>query len=650
MDSLFYYLLTALLLVFIGLYLIKRYHQVKSSLSPSVRLIYLSLSSLVMIFLGMLIFSVNAPISEQLYATLITSDNDSDIILPDRTTYRLRAGDVAERTNPNNLVDPNELLLRQPKLEHIDITGDGLYLNQLESFSISSVGFEPSEVIDGFILNEVSYPQQLGDSLIIYGGYQSKDTEHIENTQILVVDLSKEVIARGIEYSLVNDNQNASINTFQFKVQLTPKLYGKQELFLQARIGDSIVASEPLFFYFEKQQAFNALLLQSSPSFEFNHLKHWLSSNGAKIDVEIKISKYANKSLQIDSEKSNNKANLKTQTKSLNDREQRFDLVIADLSRLSELTTIEIKQLILEVQLGTQLYIIIDRSVSESEQRFLQQLNLGKPLEPTQISNLELIPKIKRRDSANNNNLDFTGLRFISNEYYAIPFPLRRAPFKINLTSELVESLQSQNNDSLVINKPLGLGGISLSLVTDSYRYKLAGESELYSVLWKQMLPVIFHRDFSISANHLYEPILLKGQWVELCTESNEATFVTVHHESDTLDNNTSNHQTQSMLQLSQLSGSKLCNGFWPDRIGWYRVENSNNKDENWFYVHSNKNWQAQQQLTKQKATQSFVNTIHNYSERETANISIWKSSHLIPLLLLLLFSIWVIERRYNLD
>jgi hypothetical protein len=166
---------------------------------------------------------------------------------------------------------------------------------------------------------------------------------------------------------------------------------------------------------------------------------------------------------------------------------------------------------------------------------------------------------------------------------------LSRQPVQVNAAQGRV-LLESAQEQTLALSKPLGQGRVAVLWLADSYRLALAGSKPQYGHLWSALFSDIA-RPYERSGPTIMGAPHWQSQRLVICNLDEGASVVFAN--------------TRTTLLPEAIGPLPGCAGFWPQTPGWHGLQSGAHRL--WFYVHQSTQGKALQRQQTRLATQALV-------------------------------------------
>ncbi|MBA2622926.1 MAG: hypothetical protein H0U88_04810 [Chthoniobacterales bacterium] len=486
-------------------------------------------------------------------------------------------------TPPDAVAIPDVAYLRReyPQIQKLRIVGDGLEPFDLDALGDVQVSFEPSAVeADHPTIGFVHFPRTLpfGNDLVLQGRIDGLKAGESATLRLEAPDntISETAVTggAGIEGTFhLSTLSPAAEGRYLWTLELREggddgEVRGKE------RLGVSVVAA-PLP---------SVLILESSPRVETSHLQRWYQSRGGALTSRTLVGQGRYRFAGT----TGAPREFSTLSKDLL---RAFDVVISDAQALLGISPEERDAL----------------SVAISDNGLgLLALPAGEPSLAAELD--QLLPW---KVTAVEGDVPENETRTVRIQWPGLGEPLEQPVPVENLTLESTAGGNTLVTDSqgrrLVSALQRGRGRTAVSLVRDTWRWRLGKEGSVFAKYWSFLLTKL--------ARPEEETV---GQWT-IAPGSNSPAFV---HQpiqlrySGAMDSPrpaevVGDNDERSRLPLAQ--GAREPNEwrgrFWPRRAGWHRVSlpGSGAGAHFDFYVHEANEWQSLRAGRRRAATRMFV-------------------------------------------
>jgi len=450
----------------------------------------------------------------------------------------------------------SEIFLVKPFMHRLDVYGDGLLSSQWQTLNakslsnssslndhrttknpIANVNFFPSKVRTGAI--ELSWPKQLvlGQIFYIAGRFVTAQKDKDRIYTLTLSDLNDETIAElpvknNDSFNMLASLKNQGLFDFQLKIFDDEK---------------KLVASEPVAFTVTSSEKIKVAIKQSSASFESNHLKNWLTEQGAEVLVLTQVSKDKhiqqtfNSAVAQDFESdSSDKINKELSTSWLND----FALLYMDGRAFLSLSEDEVYQLDNAIKNGLGLAVIVDDELLFSSDKIFSN---------------SLLSKIFTNNSIQVNTKGEQVLSTVPRwQYSREELPLTYKNVRLPTSNNNKVLIKGSEEQPLWLNHYYGLGTIAFSLIDSSYKWSISGEKTHYSHYWQTIIEQVSrHKQSSGWQKPSVDNIYYQGQAQQICAQLNK--------------NDAGNVKIMQVnLVMSAVTESKYCGVYWASATGWH--------------------------------------------------------------------------------
>ncbi len=440
MQNTIIYILSALLLLFLVLKEWKRPDKVRKwwRLIASI-IAVLCLTALIL----PINFTYKQKINRSQSLILLTRNFNADSLPTNTTFYSLDDDVIAthKKLKIKRIYNLNEHLILHPEVKKIDLFGNGLNQDLLAKRTAVTINFHQPKIA-GF--TNVNWPDKIieGDDFFIAGTFNNL-TEN--NLKLVLKSLSTPA-----------DSINLSPNKEQsFNLQTRPKILGKNLFSLAVYDGKKEILKEKIAFEIIPKKASKVLILASNPGFEFKFLKNWLAENNFKVAYRAGTSKN-----KYQTEFANlNVFGLGNISNSLL---RNFDILICDQREINSLSSAEKSVLLKNVQSGLGLFIV-------AEDASAKVFNNAFILRPNPAVNLQ--------------NRKF----YLSGENAVLQLN-NTGNLNIIKTGKSISLMTDQNKLIMAATKLSGAGKITLTTISNSYQWALAGNKKNYADYWSTLI------------------------------------------------------------------------------------------------------------------------------------------------------------------
>ncbi|MDW8465453.1 MAG: hypothetical protein RML35_04485 [Chloroherpetonaceae bacterium] len=391
------------------------------------------------------------------------------------------------------------------------------------------------------------------------------------------------------------------IGNTRFEFSTTPKQTGQYlyTLFSRTASGDTLW-QEVVPISVVPADTITVLLIESAPNFETRQLKAWLAARGNHVASRTTISKENTFSEFLNL--SARSLNALTETLL-----QDFDVLLLDASSLATLSAGECIALRRAIENGLGVFLFLN-DAAELKRISSEWLRLfGVPAAATVPDDLH-DAKVHIRDFP------------VSD---VPPLPAVTALLRSDGRSKVLAHDAAER--PLAIAKVHGLGHLGCSTVQDTYRWALAGRSELYAAYWLTILKNLARPNATQPEWRLLTvlPVVDQPLMLELRTL---APFPISVVRAGTMQD--------SLFLIQDLHEPTIWRGtFWARQAGWHAI--SDGRYTMWFYVFDKTARIAQRALVRHAFTQHYTNFLRPQAHRPPQVVQRRVALPLWPFLLL---------------
>ena len=434
------------------------------------------------------------------------------------------------------------------RVNQLHIYGNGLSKDELSQLGSLPVTFHAATFPAGITGISWRDMPKAGEALKVQGSYNNSSTKKVK------------LVLSGLNTRLDSVIMPPNAQT-SFELSTIPKATGKIVFNIKADTtlqGDVPVQVQPV-------KLLKVLMLTASPDFETKFLKNWLSRNGYSVAIRSAISKGKYNSEYINTEQfSLDKLSAQTLA--------RFDVVIGDLSVLSNLSTLEtetLKQEMADKGLG-----LIVQGDSAGKTSWLQ-----KQFPVDRLSDKEPLPA----------SLTINGQKSVSNK---LAYGTMQIIYQ-NGTQPLVTT-----NGHVLAGKSLyGSGNIIFTTLNSTFSWLLAGNKQDYIALWSTLLNKAARKRNEPRLEIEFSSLPVSDEPVLLQISQNSTSAVII------------NRLLVAPAQNPVVPFEWSAN-YQPSTAGWQSLKQGN-IISNWF-VYNNNNWQTLRSIEKISATHQYAILHHN--------------------------------------
>jgi hypothetical protein len=417
-----------------------------------------------------------------------------------------------------SIPDLSYFLKGKPEIDRINLFGYGLKSSDLQKIAKYQFHFYPTEPkgITSVRWNRrVSYTKKL----------------QLQGTYVNPASKGVRLILRGfgsnLDSALIPANK-----TFKFSLTCIPKQSGKATFELLAFSGEKLIAGEKIPIEVDEVKPLNVLLMASNPDFEYKFLKNWLFKEGHAVMLRSRISKNA---LSVDF--LNMKAlDLNAITGTLL---KKVDVLICDETEFASLSSRESKQVEQAVSKGMGLLVRVS----------------------------DLIPP-------SGANLSRQFLR------YEVPGLSEKVEQKLFLkTSSTSLQFSKDKSGRILAERTLhGRGKVAGSVLLDTYKMLLQGNSSRYHSYWSEVIGDLSRVKANNTQFEIFPQIPLVGERIRIVVRQVGTDVPTIKLNGRLLP------PRQSLTQPMEWDVVAF-----PAEYGWNKLDI--NGDQASFFVHDKSAW-----------------------------------------------------------
>ena len=468
------------------------------------------------------------------------------------------AGDFGR--GPGYLLDAGQLLLREPALGTLTVTGHGLEAAQWRRFPGDLViDFDPPP-LGGLVSAAWQRSLRQGEPLIVTGRYLDVPSE--DATTIELLDPAGLTVAT---HDLLSGDA--------FELITRPKAPGLLEYRLRALGKAGQLHAEPVPVHVRSGERPLLYVLQSAPSFETRQLRNWAGDSGATVVVDTVITRGRELRQLVNADRL---ADDRLSPSLLGPA----GLAVVDGRAWAGLDTERRAWFEAAVREGMGLLILADDDLAE----YLEE-------DDTLLQGFGLAERERDADgyvpvwegSQSEQRLPLPGLELVHRDGAALT--------RIE-SGEVVEAYRN-----------FGLGRVAISVLRERHRWLTSGDEATYTAYWARLMGRLGRPG---PLPYLLPPAddnwPRPGRLVRLCAMAgdNEVSFEVAPL------------QGQPTLELGSaapsVGGPRRCAAFWPGQAGWHRVRLHAGDADEWrseayFYVFGEHEWQTQWRYSRQQAT-----------------------------------------------
>ncbi len=342
-----------------------------------------------------------------------------------------------------------------------------------------------------------------------------------------------------------------------FRLRLEVAADGRHLYRLRLSNAGGLLWEERLPLRVTPREPLQILLLQGSPGFEVRHLKNWLAEQGHAIAVRSTVSRGVRRTEFLNREA--------TRLGRLDrDGWSQFRLLISDLQGLAELGSRERAALLESIRqdgLGV-LALAGAREFRSSRRRLPEWFSAFEPGTFAREDEVRLQPLL---------------------EGWPEPPPLIAPPVQLD-SPRILPLLRDRQERTLAGAVPLGSGRVAVTLLPETFVWRLRGSNDEYSALWTSLL------------NPLVTPVA--SAW---SSPRRPEAFVGLPYEArlhaslppeEGQVRSPSGSTTRLHWSRHPVEADSWWAAFWPRQPGWHRLEAAAAGPTE-FYVHEDREWTA---------------------------------------------------------
>lgn len=492
-------------------------------------------------------------------AALTDSIHFNPVLVLDNT------GVESDISSAKSVPDIDFLNRKFPEISKLFIAGHGLKKYDLDQIENASVTLLPS-VVKPWITT-ISWQRELiiGQELQVRGSMAG----FAENEGwVYFSDMAEKVDSLRIEKG----------KTDVFRLSATPRAIGNWQYKISLVTDDSdTLFEEKVSVSVQEAKPVKILLVESAPSFETRFLKEMIAHSGHALAIKTTISLDRFRSEFINSPK-RNLANLDQSAL------KHFDLLIVDsksLAGFNKQDLLNIHKAVSEIGLGV--LLIPDESLTKA-------LGKGEKLAFLADFGLKGIEDLDSRTIK---------LRLIneSGDFLAGAFT---EAMEIENTKFIQPLIKDSQNRVVAAAKIMNQGKIGLSLIKDTYRWVLEGQTHSHAAYWSFLISELARKTDN------QDKLLLPNPPIYFVDEPLE---IRLFSQSVQLGGviSTKMEKPDSLRFQQDISEHHLWRTtFWPLNSGWHSIKTTSGVTTS-FYVYERDEWQTWQQADKISATQRYA-------------------------------------------
>ncbi|MGZ3754591.1 MAG: hypothetical protein ACXVAY_19890 [Mucilaginibacter sp.] len=438
-----------------------------------------------------------------------------------------------------------------PGIDQLHIAGYGLDKADLQQFQGINITYYAPLLPGG--IQAINWQQQLkaGDQLRVQGKFNNATSKPIK------------LLLKGLNTALDSVNIPAG-QTTSFALTATPKIAGRAAYTLLALNGKDTIEKENIPLAVEPPKPVKVLLLSASPDFETKFLKNWLASNGYVVASKAIISKDKTSQDFVNMAKQP----LDNLSTALLDK---FDVIIADLSALTNLPTAEASALRQQVeQQGLGIVIRAD-STGKASSWLQEKFRINNASVKTPL----ILPLSLQNQQARTS-------------------PLAIDPSFIENGNNLQNLVYDTQNHILASSTLSGQGKLVYTTIHNTYTWMLAGSDKDYTSLWSLLISKAARKSIPTANWQVENSIAMVNKPVTLQIQSGTTPAKL-----------TINGSTVPVLQ-NPLIPYQYTATYWPENMGWQQI-NSVGQPPSWWYVYPDGSWKTINELKKITETKNFA-------------------------------------------
>ena len=461
---------------------------------------------------------------------------------------------------PGYLLDAGQLLLREPALGMLTVTGHGLEAEQWRRFPDDLViDFDPPP-LGGLVAAAWQRSLRQGEPLIVTGRYLEVPSQNAMTIELL--DSAGLAVA---SHDLLSGDA--------FELTTHPKAPGLLEYRLRVLGKEGELHTEPVPVYVQSGERPLLYVLQSAPSFETRQLRNWAGDSGATVVVDTVITRDRELRQLVNADR----LAADRLSPSLLDMAA---LALVDGRAWAGLDTERREWFETAVREGMGLLVLADDDLAEyleQDDALLQGFGLGERERDAD----GYVPVWE--GSQSEQQLPLPGLELVHRDGAALT--------RIE-SGEVVEAYRN-----------VGLGRVAISILRERHRWLTSGDEATYTTYWARLMGRLGRPG---PLPYLLPPA--DDSWprpdrrVRVCAMAGdtEVSFKVAPLAGQP--------KLEPGSAAPSIGGPRRCAAFWPDRAGWHRVGLHSGDADEWrseayFYVFGEHEWQTQWRYGRQQAT-----------------------------------------------
>lgn len=498
-------------------------------------------------------------------AILLTEGYEPDTLnalLQDREAAPLVYSYKTGAADAKPIANMYTLLQEQPQLQTVHLVGNGLTTRELEALRslkvIPHLSVQPAGIINVYWPTTTT----LGKTVEVTGQYNVPEGEAVK---LYLLAAGK------MQDSILFEQPGLS----PFKLNFIPKQEGSFLYQVLTRTENQTDTLGQVPIHVVPAEKLAVLLLSSAPLFEFKFLKNHLGELQHRVALRSTVSKGILQSEWINMPHTS----LGRITPGLLEQ---FDLVITEPQALQEMSRSE--------------RTALQQAVTESG---LGVLTIRGAQQPNSVTSFFTGFRSKRvsQQETYNTSVSWAGIGKVSAT--AIPYTL------VN-DDALAGLVRENDSEFLAAAKKEGWGTVAISMIPQTFSWKLEGKEKVYASYWAHILSEIAKKKEQEKFWQLISPQAPKqGHPVEFIY-------------TDFTIGDLKNVPDASVRSLADTSGTKMSfeqdqhlpeqfrTTFWPQSTGWHVTETPEAPDF-YFFVQDTLNWEYEPTQQKRTATRQFA-------------------------------------------
>lgn len=433
----------------------------------------------------------------------------------------------------------------------LHIAGYGLEKADLQQLHNIKVTYTAPSLSTG--IQSINWQQQLkaGDQLRVQGKFNNATSKPVK------------LFLKGLNTPLDSLSIPAGQIT-SFALTSSPKITGRAAYLLLALNGKDTIEKENIPVAVDPVKPVKVLLLSTSPDFESKFLKNWLAGNGYVVASKAIISKDKTSQDFVNMAKQP----LDDLSTALLDK---FDVIIADLSTLTNLPSAEASALRQQVE-QQGLGIVIQADSTGKASSWLQ--------EKFRINTASLKTPLT--------------LPLLLQNQISKTSPLVIDPSFIENGNNLQNLVYDTENHILASSTLSGQGKLVYTTIHNTYTWMLDGSDKDYTSLWSLLISKAARKSIPASNWQVENTVAMVNKPVTLQVQSGTSPAKLII-----------NGATVPVLQNSLIPYQYTAT-YWPGNMGWQQI-NANGQPQSWWFVYPDGSWKTINELKKMTETKNFV-------------------------------------------